>query len=143
MAYDLVPRNFFSFPNFPLSVPSLFNDEDEWITSSVTPNGLSVSEDDKKVYIEASLPGIDPKNIEVTYQDGYLWVRGESQEEKEEARKYYRQASRAFSYRVAVPGEIDENSEPEASYKHGIMTVAFNKSAKSEPKKIQVKNISE
>jgi HSP20 family protein len=139
MSYDLVPRNFFSFPSFTPTIPSLFNDEDDWLTTPNLANGLSVSEDDKKVYVEAALPGIDPKNIEVTYQDGYLWVRGETQENSENGRKYYKQATKAYSYRIAVPGDIDENSEPEAHYKHGVMTVAFQKSAKSEPKKIPVK----
>ena len=139
MAYDLVPRSFFSFP----TLPSFINEEDEMF-SPISSNGLSVSEDDKKYYVEASLPGIDPKNIEVTYHEGYVWIRGEEkQEENASSRKYYRQKSSSFSYRVNIPGDIDENSEPVASYKHGIMTVSFDKSPKSEPKKIQVKEISE
>ena len=61
MAYDLVPNNWFSFPT--IKVPSIWNDDDDWLTSPTSPSGLSISEDENKVYIEASLPGIDPKNI--------------------------------------------------------------------------------
>ena len=96
MAYDLVPSRLLSFPS--LQIPSIWNDDDDWLTSPSSPSGLSVSEDDKKIYIEASLPGIDPKNIEITFQDGYLWVRGETkEEEKDKSKKYYRQASKSFS----------------------------------------------
>lgn len=138
MAYDLVPSRLFSFPS--LQIPSIWNDDDDWLTSPSSPSGLSVSEDDKKIYIEASLPGIDPKNIEITFQDGYLWVRGETkEEEKDKSKKYYRQASKSFSYRVAVPGDIDNSIDPAATYKHGVMTVAFMKSPKAQPKKIQIK----
>lgn len=137
MAYDLIPSRLLSFPH--VQLPSIWNDDDDWLTAPSTPSGLSVSEDDKKVYIEAALPGIDPQNIEITFQDGYLWIRGEvREEEKDKKRKYYREATKSFSYRVAVPGDIDNNLEPTATYKHGVMTVSFMKSAKSQPKKIQV-----
>lgn len=138
MALDLVPNRLLSFP----TMPSLWNDEDDWLTAPTTMNGLTVSEDDTKVYVEAAVPGIDPKSIEMTFQDGYLWVRGESKEEEKDAkRKYYRKAAKSFSYRVAIPGDVDEHQEPEASYKHGIMTVAFTKAQKAQPKKIQLKEI--
>ncbi len=138
MAYDLIPKNFFSFPS--IQIPSIWNDDDEWLTAPSSPSGLSVSEDDKKVYIEAALPGIDPKNVEITTQDGYLWIRGEvKEEEKDKSRKYYREATKSFSYRVAVPGDIDSSIDPVASYRHGVMTVAFLKSAKSQPKRIPVR----
>ncbi len=136
MAYDLVPNNWFSFPS--IKIPSIWEDDD-LLTTSSSSSGLSISEDENQVYIDASLPGIDPKNVEITFQDGYLWIRGEEkEEEKDKNRKYYRHASKVFSYRVAVPGDIDTNSDPKATYKHGIMTVAFMKSPKSQPKKIQV-----
>jgi HSP20 family protein len=139
MSNDLIPRNFFNFP----SIPSFWNEDNDWLTAPATNYGLSVSEDEKQVYIEASLPGIDPKNIEVTFHDGYLWVRGETKQEENNSKKYYRQATRSFSYRVAVPGDIDEAKEPTATYKHGVMTVAFAKSPKSTPRKIPVKSITE
>ena len=138
MAFDLIPSRLLSFPSF--QMPSIWNDEDNWITAPSTGSGLSVSEDDKNVYVEAALPGIDPKEVEITFQDGYLWIRGETkEEEKDKARKYYRESSKSFSYRVAIPGEISENVEPEASSKNGVMKVTFAKSPKKQPKKIQIK----
>ncbi len=137
MTHDLISHKLLSFPG--IQLPSIWNAEDDWLTAPSSPSGLSVSEDDTRIYIEASLPGIDPKQIEVTYHDGYLWVRGESkEEEKDQKRKYYREATKSFSYRVAVPGDIDNSIDPKATYKHGIMTVAFMKSPKVQPKKIQV-----
>lgn len=137
MKYDLVPSRLLSFPS--LQLPSLWEDED-WINTPSASGGLSVSEDDQHVYVEASLPGIDPQNIDMTFHDGYLWVKGEVKEEqKDPKRKYYRESAKAFSYRIAVPGDIDAAQDPVASYKHGVMSIMFNKSPKSQPKKIQVK----
>ncbi len=136
MAFDLVPSRLLSFP-------SMWDDED-FLTTTSTPSGLSISEDEKNVYVEASVPGINPENVDITFQDGYLWVRGEVKEEgKDKNRKYYRQATKSFSYRVAVPGDIDHSHEPEATYKRGVMTVAFAKSPEKKPKKIQVKKVEE
>jgi HSP20 family protein len=138
MANDLITNRLLSFPS--IAMPSIWNDSDAWLTAPSSPSGLSISEDEKNVYIEAALPGIDPKQIEITFHEGYLWIRGEAkEEEKDQQRKYYREATKSFSYRIAVPGETDQTIDPTATYKHGIMTVAFLKSPKAQPKKIQVK----
>lgn len=137
MSLDLIPRNFFSFPSF--NLPS-FWDEDELANLPTNQGGLSVYEDKENVFVEAAVPGLDPKEVEVTVQDDYLWVRGETKnEEKDKDKKYYRKATKSFSYRVAVPGNVDSTVEPEASYKHGVMVVKFKKATKALPKKIQVR----
>lgn len=138
MPYDLVPSRLFNFP-------SIWNEDEDLIPlTSSTSSGLSVSEDDKNIYIEASVPGIDPQNIDITVHDGNVWIKGETkEEEKDKSRKYYRQATSSFSYRVTIPGEIDQNKEPAATYKHGVMKISFAKSPKSQPKKIQIKTDSE
>lgn len=139
MSLDLIPRRVLSFPS--LAMPDFWDDNDNWMVPS-TQSGLSISEDDTHVYVEAAVPGIDPKDVEITYQDGYVWIRGEAQEQEEDKKKkFYRQKTSSFSYRVAVPGEIDQNAEPEANYKHGIMTISFAKAPKVQPKKIAVKKV--
>ena len=135
MSRELIPRNFLeNIWDFDDDLLSLF---DTRSTSGLS-SGLSVSEDDKHVYVEASIPGVDPDKIEVSYDKGVLWVRGQ-QEDKEKDRKYYRRASASFSYRMAIPGNVDENQDPEAIYKNGIMKVTFNKVPEPQPKKIAVK----
>ncbi len=136
MITDLVPKSFWAFP----SVKPWFDDED-WLTSlPSSSSGLSVSEDEKSVFIEAHMPGLKPEDIEVTFQKGELWIRGDrKEEEKDKGRKYYRYASSSYSYRVLIPGEVDDKAEPEAEYKDGVMSITFPKAAKVLPKKIAVK----
>jgi len=134
MALDLIPRSFW---NLPSRLPSMLEEED-W-RSFLPSSGLTVSEDDKHVYIEAAVPGLDPNQIEVTFDKGVLWIRGNQEQKEDKDRKFYRQASNAFSYRVAVPGNIDENSEPDAVCKNGIMKVTFNKVPETQPKKLNVR----
>ncbi len=138
MPLELIPRDLLSFPSF--KFPSFWDDEELSLTPS-NQGGLSIYEDKDFVYVEAAVPGINPNDVEVTVENDYLWVRGSTkEEEKDKEKKYYRKASKSFSYRVAVPGNVDTDNEPEASYKHGVMVVKFKKASKSLPKKIQVKS---
>lgn len=138
MAFDLVPNPLWNLS--PFRLPKLSEDEDDWMSMPAVAGGISISEDDKQVFVSAPLPGIDEKDIDITFDKGYLWIKGESQQEDDDKkRKYYRRSSDSFSYRIAVPGDIDLSSEPEADYKNGVMTITFTKSATSQPKKITVK----
>lgn len=136
MSNGLVPANFWTFPA--LRMPSLMEDLLDETAMETSLNGLSVSEDNERVYVEAALPGIDPKEIEVTFDNGILRVNGAAKEE-EKGKKYWRKATSSFSYRIAVPADVSPAQEPEATYKNGMMRVAFKKSMPSKPKKIAVK----
>ncbi len=136
MAFDITPRSFWTFP----TMRSLMDEVDDIMVSPASTSGLSVSEDDKNVFVKAAIPGVDPKDVEITFDKGVLWIKAETkQEEKDSKQKVYKEMASSFSYRVVVPGELDQAEEPEATYKHGVMTIAFAKLPQSQPKKIAVK----
>ena len=139
MTRKLAPRSFWSFP-VP-RFPALFDEEEEgWLENYSEPSGLSVSEDDTHVYVEAAVPGLKSDEIEMTFDQGILWIKGEKKEETEDkTKKYYRKALSSFSYRIAVPGNIDLSSQPSATCKNGVLRVTFVKTSKSQPKKIPIK----
>lgn len=133
---DLVPGSFWRFPRF----PSIWDEDEDWGLTVSPPSGLSISEDDKHVYVEAAVAGLDPKDIDVTYDKGVLWIKGEAKEEEEDKRKkYYRRSTQSYSYRVMVPGDLDQNVEPDVTSKNGVVRVAFTKKPKTQPKKLTVK----
>jgi HSP20 family protein len=138
----LEPRSFWSFPRLRFPFSLFENGDDDWdLQEFSSPSGLSVSEDDQHIYVEAALPGIKSDEIEMIFDKGVLWIKGEKKEESEDKkRKFYRRAMRSFSYRVAVPGDVDETKEPRATCKHGVLRVEFQKTKKgSTSKKIPVK----
>ncbi len=101
--------------------------------------GLSLAEDKKNVFIEAALPGLRSADIDVTLDNGILHIRGERKiEEQEEDKKIYRQASSSFSYRVALPPNIDAKIDPKTNYRDGILKLTFNKTKSAQGRKIQV-----
>src|SRR5574344_1899907 len=106
----LIPKRLLMSPWFDNEPDSWWNDD---LITSNNNGGLSISEDEKKVYVEAAVPGIEPKEVEITFDKGVLSIRAE-QIEKEEKKKMIRQSRRSFVYQVAVPGDIDYGVEPEA-----------------------------
>ena len=134
MSFELTTRPLWRLPSF-------WDEDDDtnWPGFSAA-SGVSISEDDGHVYVTAAVPGVHENDIEVTFDKGVLWIKGETKEaEEDKKRKYYRRSANSFSYRVNVPGDLDLHTDPEADYKNGIMTVTFKKSPQSQPKKITVK----
>lgn len=111
-------------------------------TCQHTGQGLQISEDENSIFVEAAMPGLDDKDIELTYEKGTLMVRGERKEtEEDKKRKYYRRSSNSFMYRLNVPGTIDEASEPNAEFKNGVVKVTFSKQKKAQPKRITIQTV--
>jgi HSP20 family protein len=136
----MAPRSAWSFPSLRFPFSMLDENEEEWLQDFTYPSGLSVSEDENHVYIEAALPGIKPDEIEMTYHKGMLWIKAEKKEEpKDKNRKFYRKATSTFSYHVAIPGNVDDSRQPEAVCKNGVITVTFTKTKREEPRKIPIK----
>ena len=99
--------------------------------------GVTVYEDEKNLYIEAHVPGIGANDVQITFEKGVLWIKGETKKERGDV-KYHLKCSESFSYRVPVPGRIDEGSIPKATYKDGVIKIAFEKKKGTGAKKIEV-----
>lgn len=120
-----------------------FWDEDELANLPVTraSNNLDVYETDSEVVIKANVAGIPNDKVDVTFEKGVLWISAKAEAQTEDkTKKYHSSSSWDYSYKVAVPGFIDLNQEPEAVIENGVVTVTFKKSAASQPKKLVVKS---
>ncbi len=102
---------------------------------------LDVSETPKEVLVRAELPGMDPKEIDISLRDNVLTVRGERKQEKEEKDENYHRVERSYGSFVRsfrLPAEV-ESEKVDAAYKDGILTIKLKKSAKAAAKKIEIK----
>jgi HSP20 family protein len=100
---------------------------------------LDVYETDDEIVIKAGVAGVDPKNVDLTFEDGILQIQGQEEEEEKKGKKYYKKSSRSYRYRVAVPGNVDLKEEPEAEVEKGVISITFKKAEEAKPKKIAVK----
>ncbi len=127
-----------SFPRFPFSIFDT-SEEEGWLQEFSDLSGLSVAEDADHIYVEAAVPGVSEEEIEMTFDNGVLWIKAERKEEGTSSKKFYRKAINSFSYRVALPGDVDPVRQPEALFKNGILKITFYKIKQSQPKKIPIK----
>lgn len=119
----------------------LFGPVDETLGSRVewAPR-VDVEETDKAVLVTADLPGVDPKDIEVSVLNGELILRGEKKQEKEEKGKNFHRLERfagSFYRSLALPPGCDENGVT-ASAAQGVVTVTIPKKPESKAKRIAV-----
>jgi HSP20 family protein len=101
-------------------------------------SGITISEDTQNVYVEVHLPGLKASDLDISFHQNTLWVKGEKKEEEiAKDRKFYKRAKSSYFYQVDLPTEVEENTE-EASYKDGVLLVTFKKSCRSPTRKISV-----
>ena len=125
------------------SFPHLFETDHifECLPKCMEHSGLTVCEDKDYVIVEAALPGLSAKEIEVTFEKGILRIQGHKEEkEEDEKRNYYRRAAQSYSYSVDIPQDVDEKVDPSAEYRDGMMSIKIKKTEKkaTRPIKIQI-----
>lgn len=121
---------------------SVFDIEPFWrgeLTFGKTP-AVDIVEKDKEYEITAELPGLDEKNVEVKFADGFLTIKGEKREEKEEKKKDYYLSERhfgSFQRSFQVPESVDADKIV-ASFKNGVLTVTLPKSPEAQKKEKKI-----
>jgi HSP20 family protein len=104
---------------------------------------VDVAETDKEIKVQAELPGLQEKDINVDISDNHLTLRGEKKSEEEEkgADFYFQERSYgAFERSIPLPVEVDKD-KAEASFKNGVLSIRLPKTAEAQQKvrKIPVK----
>ena len=117
--------------------PSIWDDDD--FPGAVTSDQLDIYETENEVVVKANVAGVGDEKVDVTFEKGVLTISAEESEEEKQGKKYYQKATRSYSYRVAVPGNVDMTMDPEADIDRGVVTVTFKKAEEAKPKKIAVK----
>ena len=56
---------------------------------------VDIKEEDEQFLLRADVPGVEPKDIDITMEDGVLTVRGERFEEKRDKKEGFRRVERA------------------------------------------------
>lgn len=101
---------------------------------------VDIEETDDAWQIEAELPGVDRKDVNVDVQANELTITGEIKERERKGilRRQTRRKGR-FEYRVMLPGEIDEDNV-DASLDDGVLHVRVPKSERTRPHRVEVKS---
>ncbi|MEM4368419.1 MAG: Hsp20/alpha crystallin family protein, partial [Candidatus Anstonellales archaeon] len=115
----------------------------ELALSEYRPALLDMWEDDKNIYLEAEIPGVEKKDIKVTVDDNSVEIKAESkfEEKKEDKKKGYYRLERRYSgfYRcLELPKSVDKE-KAKAEYSNGVLKVTLPKLKSEEQSKKEVK----
>ncbi|MBN1798770.1 MAG: Hsp20/alpha crystallin family protein [Spirochaetales bacterium] len=117
-----------------------FFDDDFFSTAGKYPR-VDVKEEDAHYVLEADLPGMTEKDLDVKVEGNLLTLSSAKTEEKKEKKNGYivqERRSTAFSRSFVLPKNVDREKIV-AKFKNGLLTMTLPKVPEAEPKKIEVK----
>lgn len=102
---------------------------------------VDIRQTEHSYVVEASVPGLRPDEVEVSFDAGILTIRGERREEDapQKSGEYVRRERRITSVfrQVSLPSEVDAEGIT-ARFDSGVLTVSIPRIAKAQPKRIPV-----
>jgi HSP20 family protein len=104
---------------------------------------LDVKEDDKAYYVSADLPGLSEKDVEVTFDDSRLTIRGEKKVERDDKKDIWHIVERSygsFARQMTLPVNVDAD-KIDAKFEKGVLTIVLPKlpAEQNAAKKITIK----
>ena len=101
---------------------------------------IDVAESDTAIRIRAELPGIDPKDVDVSVSEDRLVIAGEKKSETKSADNGWTHREShygGFSRAIPLPEAVDPD-QVKAHYDKGVLTVDLTKSPTSTSRKVPV-----
>ncbi|MDX1607377.1 MAG: Hsp20/alpha crystallin family protein [Candidatus Competibacterales bacterium] len=118
-------------------------DDSHVLTSRWTP-AVDIQEESDRYVLVADIPGVDPKDIEVTMENNVLTIKGERKDERvvedSDKRPGYRRVERiqgSFYRRFSLPDGVDAENIS-AKGEHGVLTISLPKKDQVQPRRISV-----
>ena len=121
------------------NAPAAEGDRSSVVTSNWTP-AVDIKEENERFVLEADIPGVDPKDIEITMDTGVLTIKGERKHESEEDANGYKRVERSygsFYRRFSLPDTANAEAVS-AKGKDGVLEVFIPKQEKVQPRRIAV-----
>jgi HSP20 family protein len=103
---------------------------------------LDVVRHENDVTLRLDAPGIDPANIEVSVDRGFLTISGKREEERTENDKFFvrERTMGTFTRRLRLSENLNADAV-EASYDNGVLEVRIPVLEQAKPRKIEVRKV--
>lgn len=117
------------------------SDQSDVVTSQWAPR-VDIREEDSRFVIYADIPGVDPKNIEITMEKGILSLKGERSTESSahDGKGKFTRVERShgsFYRRFALPDSADADGI-KAIGRHGVLEIVIPKRPETAPRRISI-----
>ncbi len=133
---DAVPM----WVDFDKMMDSLFPDVPAW---EARVPAVDIREEEGRYVLEAELPGLTEKDVEVKVEDAILTIfssKNEDVEKKSDGFLLRERKSSAFKRSFVLPKDVDRENIA-AKFKNGILSIELGKSPELQPKTIEVKSV--
>ena len=101
---------------------------------------LDVVENDDSFVVKASVPGINPDDLEIIFNDNILTIKGstKTQDEFKDTRYHLRERRYgSFSRSISLGARV-QSEAIQARYENGVLTLTLPKSEEIKPKRIAI-----
>ena len=103
---------------------------------------LDIVQEEDKYIVRASLPGIDPENIEVSVDHGVLTIKGRTEAEADDQREdgsymVRERRSGSFSRSLRLPESVDAD-QAKPNFDNGLLTITLPKVESKKAKHLTV-----
>jgi HSP20 family protein len=109
-------------------------------TESVWTPRVDVYEEAERFVVLADVPGVEPKDIDITAEDGVLTLRGARRSERKASENGFARVERvsgSFVRRFTLPEGADTGSIT-AKQANGVLEIAIPKQPQAQPRRIEV-----
>jgi HSP20 family protein len=113
---------------------------DEDLVSGTWAPAVDVEESGDELILRAELPGMKRENIDISFSDGILTIKGERQFEKEAKEKTWHRIERSYGQFVrsfTLPRTADP-AAIRADYTDGVLEIRVPKREESKPRQIKI-----
>jgi HSP20 family protein len=119
----------------------LFEEPFDFVTAPITfTPPVEVREFDNEFIVTAELPGMKKDEVDIEYENGVLFIRGEKVEETREEKRnllVWERQYGAFQRSFMLPNTIDQE-KIKAEFQDGILKIVLPKAEYAKGKKIQI-----
>lgn len=118
----------------------LVSDEDSNVVTSAWVPTVDIKETDKQFTILADIPGVAPRDIEVSMENSILSIKGERSSASEKEDNGFRRVERAhgsFHRRFSLPDTAD-GEKISAVGKDGVLKIVIPKKPIAQPRRIKI-----
>ncbi len=100
---------------------------------------VDVAEEGDKILVKVEAPGVDQKDLKISFEDGLLTVSGERQFERKDDRNYHRieRTYGTFVRTFNLPRSVDAGAI-KANYVNGVLEIEIPKREEAKPRQIQI-----
>jgi HSP20 family protein len=113
---------------------------DDWGLGGSWAPAVDIYEQDGNIVLQAELPGLDPKDVDVRVENNVLTLRGQRSFDERVKKDNYHRVERSygsFTRSFTLPNVVDTD-KIQANYKDGVLRLTLPTKEEAKPKQIAI-----